>query len=133
MYKVHILCTTPCVIYIYKQQIILFINSVKSVCHTFGGQTYFLIKFFIIMKSIENSNKGQPSLIFIGQAHFLINFFFIMKRIENLNNGRYIYYKYFVVTLKLTNYAENTSLISLWASFFVIFRGNPCIEAKYRQ
>ena len=45
----------------------------------------------------------------------------------------YMYHKYFVVTLKLTNYAENASLISLSASFFMIFRGNSCIEAKYTQ
>ena len=68
--------------------------------------------------------------------YFLIKFFFfIMKSFENLNVRAtkaivYIYDKYFVVTLKLTNYADNTSLISLAASFFVIFRGNSCIEAK---
>ena len=45
----------------------------------------------------------------------------------------YIYDKYFVVTLKLTNYADNTSLISLPASLLMIFRGNSYIEAKYRQ
>ena len=58
-----------------------------------------------------------------------------MKSFENLNVRAtkaivYIYDKYFVVTLKLINYADNTSLISLAASFFVIFRGNSCIEAK---
>ena len=45
----------------------------------------------------------------------------------------YLYHKYFVVTLKLTNYADNTSLKSLRASLFVIFRGNSYIGAKYRQ
>ena len=74
-----------------------------------------------------------------GHPYFLIKFFFfIMKSRSNLKVRAtkgivYIYDKYFVVTLKLTNYADNTSLISLPASFFMIFRGNSCIEAKYRQ
>ena len=74
-----------------------------------------------------------------GHPYFLINFFFYYyKRRSNLNFRAtkgivYIYDKYFVVTLKLTNYADNTSLISLPASFFVIFRGKTCIGAKYRQ
>ena len=74
-----------------------------------------------------------------GHPYFLIKkFFFFMKSFENLKVRTtkaivYIYHKYFVGTLKLTNYAEDTSLISLWASFFMIFRGNSYIEAKYRQ
>ena len=61
-----------------------------------------------------------------------------MKSRSNLNFRTtkafvYTYHKYSVVTLKLTNYADNTSLISLPASFFMIFRGNSYIEAKYRQ
>ena len=73
-----------------------------------------------------------------GHPYFLINFFFYYKRRSNLNFRAtkgivYIYDKYFVVTLKLTNYADNTSLKSLWASLFVIFRGNSYIGAKYRQ
>ena len=68
----------------------------------------------------------------------LLIFFYYNKSRSNLNFRAtkaivYIYHKYFVVTLKLTNYAENTSLKSLWASFFMIFRGNSHIEAKYRQ
>ena len=71
-----------------------------------------------------------------GHPYFLIKFFYYYyKRHLNLNFRAtkaivYIYDKYFVVTLKLTNYADNTSLISLPASFFMIFRGNSCIEAK---
>ena len=71
-----------------------------------------------------------------GHPYFLIKFFFIiMKSRSNLKVRTtkgivYIYDKYFVVTLKLTNYADNTTLISLLASFFKIFRGNSCIEAK---
>ena len=74
-----------------------------------------------------------------GHPYFLNKFFFfIMKSFENLNVRAtkaivYIYHKYVVVTLKLTNYADNTSLKSLWASLFVIFRGNSYIGAKYRQ
>ena len=71
-----------------------------------------------------------------GHPYFLINFFFYYNKSRSNLNVRttkaivYIYDKYFVVTLKLTNYADNTSLISLPASFFMIFRGNSCIEAK---
>ena len=74
-----------------------------------------------------------------GHPCFLIKFFFFYyEKHLNLNfrlttDIVYIYHKYFVVTLKLTNYADKTSLKSLWASFFLIFRGNSCIEAKYRQ
>ena len=74
-----------------------------------------------------------------GHPYFLIKFFFYYNKSRSNLKVRatkaivYIYHKYFVVTLKLTNYAENTSLISLWASFFMIFRGNSYIEAKYRQ
>ena len=72
-----------------------------------------------------------------GQTYFLIKkIFYYYKRRSNLNFRAtkaivYIYHKYFVVTLKLTNYAEDTSLISLSDSFFMIFRRNSCIEAKY--
>ena len=75
----------------------------------------------------------------LGGHPLLLSFvFFIMKSFENLNFRAtkgivYIYDKYFVVTLKLTNYADNTSLKSLWASLFVIFRGKSYIGAKYRQ
>ena len=71
-----------------------------------------------------------------GHPYFLIKFFFYYNKSRSNLNVRttkaivYIYHKYFVVTLKLTNYADNTSLKSLWASLFVIFRGNSCIEAK---
>ena len=71
-----------------------------------------------------------------GHPYFLIKFFFNYNKSRSNLNVRttkaivYIYHKYFVVTLKLTNYAENTSLSSLWASFFIFFRGNTCIEAK---
>ena len=71
--------------------------------------------------------------------YFLIKFFFYYDKSRSNLKVRatkgivYIYDKYFVVTLKLTNYADNTSLSSLWASFFIFFRGNSCIEAKYRQ
>ena len=73
-----------------------------------------------------------------GHPYFLIKFFFYYNKSRSNLNVRttkaivYIYIKYFVVTLKLTNYAD-TSLKSLWASFFMIFRGNSYIEAKYRQ
>ena len=49
-----------------------------------------------------------------GHPYFLIKFFFIMKSFENVRATKaivYIYHKYFVVTLKLTNYADNRSLI----------------------
>ena len=68
--------------------------------------------------------------------YFLINFFFFYNKSRSNLKVRatkaivYIYHKYFVVTLKLTNYADNTLLISLPASFFIFFRGNTCIEAK---
>ena len=74
-----------------------------------------------------------------GHPYFLNNFFiFYNKSRSNLKVRLttaivYLYHKYFVVTLKLTNYAENTSLTSLWVSFFIIFRGNSYIEAEYRQ
>ena len=71
-----------------------------------------------------------------GHPYFLINFFYYYyEKHLNLNfrlttDIVYIYQKYFVVTLKLSNYVENTSLISLPAFFFMIFRGNSCIESK---
>ena len=74
-----------------------------------------------------------------GHPYFLIKFFFFyyekqFKFKSSSNHGYCIlYHKYFVVTLKLTNYADNTSLKSLLASLFVIFRGNSYIGAKYRQ
>ena len=85
---------------------ILFINTLKSVPSSVDTLTFLLSFFIIIMKSFENLNVRATKAIV------------------------YIYHKYFVVTLKLTNYADNTSLISLSASFFMIFRGNSCIEAK---
>ena len=69
-----------------------------------GGHPYFLIKFFL------NYNKSRSNLKVRATKY----------RLDNVSS----------YGLKLTNYAENTSLISLWASFFVIFRGNSCIEAK---
>ena len=74
-----------------------------------------------------------------GHPYFLIKFFYYYyKSRSNLNFREtkaivYIYHKYFIGTLKLTNYGDKTSLKSLWASFFMIFRGNSCIEAKYFQ
>ena len=70
--------------------------------------------------------------------NFLLIFFLLLQKTLKLKSSSnhgfvYIYHKYFVVTLKLTNYAEDTSLISLSAYLFMIFRGNSCIEAKYRQ
>ena len=71
-----------------------------------------------------------------GHPYFLIKFFYYYNKSRSNLNVRttkaivYIYHKYFVVTLKLTNYAENTSLISLWASFFVIFRGKLLHRSK---
>ena len=64
-----------------------------------------------------------------------ILYFFYYEKHSNLKVRAtkaivYIYHKYFVVTLKLTNYAENKSLISLSATLFMIFRGNSLIEAK---
>ena len=78
--------------------------------HFLGGQTYFLIKFFY----------------YYYEKHLNLNF-------RTTTAFVYMYHKYFVVTLKLTNYADNTSLKSLWGSFFMIFRGNSYIEGKYRQ
>ena len=60
-----------------------------------------------------------------GHPYFLIKiFFYYYKRHLNLNFRTtkafvYTYHKYSVVTLKLTNYADNTSLISLPALFFL--------------
>ena len=74
-----------------------------------------------------------------GHPYFLNKFFFYYNKSRSNLKVRatkaivYIYHKYFVVTQKLTNYADNTSLKSLWDSFFMIFRGNSYIEAKYRQ
>ena len=72
-----------------------------------GGHPYFLIK-----KKIYY-NKSRSNLNFRTTKAIV-----------------YIYYKYFVVTLKLTNSGDNTSLISLPASFFMIFLGNSYIKAK---
>ena len=84
----------------------LFINTLKFVPSSVDTLTFLLSFFFFIMKSFENLNVRATKAIV------------------------YIYHKYFVVTINLTNYADNTSLISLPASFFMIFRGNSCIEAK---
>ena len=102
-----------------------------------------------VLKQYQDDSKSSKDIFFInsrclyycmkelgGQIYFLINnFFYYYKRRSNLNFRAtkaivYIYHKYFVVRLKLTNYAENTALISLSASFFTIFRGNSCVEAK---
>ena len=58
-------------------------------------------------------------------------FFFIMKSRSNLKVRLTTAIVH--ISQKLTNYGDNTSLISLPASFFMIFRGNSYIEAKYRQ
>ena len=78
--------------------------------HLLGGHPYFLIKFFYFYYEKHLNLKVRLTTAIV-----------------------YLYHKYFVVMLKLANYADNTSPKSLWASLFVIFRGNSYIEAKYRQ
>ena len=100
-----------------------FQNSTEYIHFSINPHYHSLLIAYVCMKELG------------GHHYFLIKFFFYYKRRSNLNFRAtkaiiYIYHKYFVVTLKLINYADNMSLKSLPASFFMIFRGNSCIEAK---
>ena len=67
-----------------------------------------------------------------GHPYFLINFFFYYNKSRSNLKVR-LTTAIVHISQKLTNYGDNTSLISLPASFFMIFRRNSYIEAKYRQ
>ena len=67
-----------------------------------------------------------------GHPYFLIKFFFYYNKSRSNLKVR-LTTAIVHISQKLTNYGDNTSLISLPASFLMIFRGNSYIEAKYRQ
>ena len=108
-------------------------ESIHSFVFNIYIYTYFSIltdTFLLYILFIDSLSLSRTTV----KLTFLLNFFIIIIKGVKIKIKIFVYiYKYFAVTLKLTNYAENTSLISLPASFFMIFRGNSCIEAKYRQ